>query len=114
MESVGLICLHYQGKFYEFVPWNSQVSWEVQPWGKWEMQARNDRYEVKLIGKSDRAGGWVRVPTEDGLCFRCRDTMNGQLILELRDDGKTILKAETELCGLEVGGAPWDEAWLKS
>ncbi|NJM88715.1 MAG: tocopherol cyclase [Hydrococcus sp. RU_2_2] len=113
MESVGLICLHYQGKFYEFVPWNSQVTWKVEPWGKWEMQARNDRFEVKLIGKSDRAGTWVRVPTEDGLCFRCRDTMNGQLTLELREiDGKMLLKAETELCGLEIGGAPWDETWL--
>jgi tocopherol cyclase len=113
MESVGMICLHYRDRFYEFVPWNSQVNWQVQPWGRWEMQAQNDRFEVRLTGKCDRPGTLVRVPTEDGLRFRCRDTMNGDLILELREiNGKTILKAETSLCGLEVGGAPWDRAWI--
>jgi tocopherol cyclase len=112
MESVAMICLHYRGKFYEFVPWNSQVSWRVQPWGRWEMQARNDRLEVQLIGSSDRTGTFVRVPTEGGLSFCCRDTTNGHLTLELRElNGQTILKAESSLCALEVGGAPWDEPW---
>jgi tocopherol cyclase len=113
MESVGMICIHYQGKFYEFVPWNSQVSWRVQPWGRWEMQASNHQFEVLLVGKCDRSGTFVRVPTEDGLCFRCRDTMNGRLLLELREiNGRTLLRTESFLCGLEVGGAPWDEAWV--
>jgi tocopherol cyclase len=76
------------------------------------MQAMSDRFAVTLTGVSDRMGILVRVPTEEGLCFRSRDTMNGRLTLELRElNGKTLLKAETDLCGLEVGGAPWDEAW---
>jgi tocopherol cyclase len=113
MESVGLICLHYKGKFYEFVPWNSQVSWQIQPWGNWEMQARNDDFKVRLRGTSDRPGIYVRVPTAEGLSFRCRDTTNGRLTLELSEiNGKTLLKAESFLGGLEIGGSPWDRAWI--
>ncbi|MGK7876893.1 MAG: tocopherol cyclase family protein [Xenococcaceae cyanobacterium] len=113
MESVALICLHYRGKFYEFVPWNSQVSWQIQPWGRWEMQARNHKFEVEITGTTNQPGTPLRAPTEQGLIFCCRDTMKGQLTLELRErQGKTILKAHSSVCGLEVGGEPWDEPWL--
>ncbi len=115
LESVALIGLHYQGKFYEFAPWNSQVKWQVEPWGRWQMQAQNERFEVILTGKCDSAGTWVRVPTQAGLRFCCRDTMQGQLELELRErQGKVILSAESSLGGLEIGGNPWDEAWIVS
>jgi len=115
MESVAMIGLHYRGKFYEFVPWNSIVNWDIQPWGTWKMQARNEEYEVNLIGTTDLSGTPLRAPTENGLVFCCRDTMQGQLNLELRELGrgksKIILKAHSFLCGLETGGGPWESSW---
>jgi tocopherol cyclase len=114
MEEVALICFHYRGKFYEFVPWNAQVNWQIQPWGKWQMQARNHQYEVELTATTDKPGTVLRAPTEKGLIPYCRDTMRGQLTLELRDrSGKILLKANSSDCGLEVGGIPWKEPWLK-
>jgi tocopherol cyclase len=117
MESVAMIGLHYQAKFYEFAPWNSQVSWNIQPWGNWQMQATNADYEVELSGSSDRNGTYVRVPSEQGLVFVCRDTAHGNLSLELRQrergtgKSKIILRAYSSLCGLEVGGGPWNQSW---
>ncbi len=114
MESVALICFHYQGEFYEFVPWNSRVSWQIDPWGKWQMQAIKDDYEVELIGTTDQPGTPLRAPTAEGLQFCCRDTMRGAVRLILRDRaGKTLLDATSHLCGLEVGGSPWDEVWVQ-
>ncbi|MBD6614539.1 tocopherol cyclase [Komarekiella sp. 'clone 1'] len=115
MESVAMIGLHYQGKFYEFVPWNSQVDWQIQPWGRWQMQAKNLNYEIELTGTTHLPGTSLRAPTADGLKFCCRDTMQGQLKLELRElngrKSKIILKAQSFLCGLEVGGGSWDNSW---
>ncbi|MCL1466310.1 tocopherol cyclase family protein [Argonema galeatum] len=118
MESVAMIGLHHQGKFYEFVPWNSKVSWNIQPWGRWQMQAENEQYEIELTGTTDLPGTPLRAPTENGLQFVCRDTMLGQLTLELRErlgsKSKIILKAHSSLCGLETGGGPWNESWLSN
>lgn len=115
MEEVAMIGLHYRGKFYEFVPWNSQVSWEIQPWGRWQMRAKNGPLEVELIGTCDRPGTPLRAPTRQGLAFCCRDTMHGELRLHLREvsgsQSRTILKATSSACGLEVGGGPWQESW---
>lgn len=115
MESVAMIGLHYQGKFYEFVPWNSKVEWNIQPWGRWQMQARNLEYEIELTGTTHLPGTPLRAPTSKGLQFACRDTMQGNLNLELRQINqkkpKIILKAHSSLCGLEVGGGSWDNSW---
>ncbi|MEH2262999.1 tocopherol cyclase family protein [Nostoc sp.] len=115
MESVAMIGLHYQGKFYEFVPWNSQVDWEIQPWGRWQMKATNSNYEIELTGTTDLPGTPLRAPTAEGLRYCCRDTMQGKLNLELRElngrKSQIILKAESFLCGLEVGGGSWDNVW---
>jgi tocopherol cyclase len=117
-EAAALVAIHYQGEFYEFVPWNSQVYWQIEPWGSWQMQARNEQYDVTLTGKTDKPGTLLRAPTEDGLRFFCRDTMHGQLTLELRDrrrrQPRTILKANSSVCGLETGGSPWEEPWISS
>ena len=113
-EEVALIGIHYQGKFYEFVPWNARISWQIEPWGKWQMQATSDRYEVTVIGETSLLGTYVRTPTEKGLVFNCRDTTRGNLSLELSDrTGKTIVKANSMQAGLEVGGSPWDKAWIQ-
>ena len=112
-ESVAMIGIHTQGKFYEFAPWNSQVTWEISPWGFWHMTGENSTYRVELTGTTDLPGTLLRAPTEQGLIFCCRDTMQGNLTLELKEskNNKTILKAKSSLCGLEVGGSPWDEVY---
>lgn len=111
-EEVAMIGIHYQGQFYEFVPWNSQVSWQIEPWGKWEMKAANEQFEVQLIGTTDLSGTLVRVPTEKGLVFICRDTTKGKLELQLRTrQGEHIIKAKSSVCGLEIGGYPWIQSW---
>jgi tocopherol cyclase len=118
MESAALVGIHYRGKFYEFVPWNSQVRWQIQPWGSWQMQAQNSQYEVELTATTDLPGTPLRAPTQQGLIFFCRDTMKGQLSLELRErhwgQSKSILKASSSVCGVEIGGEPWQEPWVGS
>ena len=115
MESVGLIGIHYQGKLYEFSTNNARISWEVSPWGHWYMQAETAEYGVELIATTDRPGTPLRAPTRAGLIFICRDTMHGYLNLRLKQrhrQGHTVvLQAKSSLCGLEVGGEPWDEPW---
>ena len=105
-EEVSIIGIHYKGKFYEFASTNSQINSEVKSWGKWKMQAYNHLFEVELLGTTNVEGTYVRVPTEKGLIFACRDTLKGQLTLELKyRNGKTIVKATSNLCGLEIGAA---------
>ncbi|NEQ63865.1 MAG: tocopherol cyclase, partial [Moorea sp. SIO4A1] len=117
-EAAALIGIHYEGKFYEFVPWNSEVSWQIEPWGNWQMQGRNGEYEVELTGTTDYPGTPLLAPTEQGLNLICRDTMQGNLKLELKqrrgDNVEPILIAESKLCGLEVGGIPWQKPWNSS
>ena len=111
-EEVALIGIHYRGKFYEFAPWNSQVSWQVQPWGKWQLQGKSAQYTVTLTGKTDLLGTYVRTPTAKGLVFNCRDTTRGELNLILYEGNEKILEANSIQAGLEVGGEPWDTAWV--
>lgn len=42
------IGLHYDGIFYEFVPWNGVLSWEIAPWGYWCITAENETHMVIL------------------------------------------------------------------
>ncbi|NJL01724.1 MAG: tocopherol cyclase [Spirulinaceae cyanobacterium SM2_1_0] len=112
-ESVAMVGIHYQGQFYEFVPWNSEVSWRVEPWGCWQMRARRDRYQVELTGTTQRSGTALRAPMPNGLQFCCRDTMHGELQLDLKTRaGEPIVTARSQQCGLEVGGElPWSTTW---
>ncbi|VEP18178.1 conserved hypothetical protein [Hyella patelloides LEGE 07179] len=113
-EAVGLIGIHYQGKFYEFAPWNSQINWDIKPWGEWKMRACNDNYSVTLTGLTNLPGTYVRTPTAKGLIFNCRDTTKGKLSLELKSHTEVIVKANSNLGGLEVGGSPWSNSWIVS
>lgn len=111
-ESVGMVGVHFQDEFYEFVPWNSAVGWEVQPWGNWYIWAENDRYRIDVIGTTTHAPTQVRVPTEQGLIFACRDTTHGHLQIELREKSSQtlLIRASSHLAGLETGG-DWEGAW---
>jgi len=41
--------VHYDGIFYEFVPWNGVVNWEISPWGYWYMAADNGTHLVSSV-----------------------------------------------------------------
>ena len=114
-ESVAMVGLHHKGRFYEFAPWNASVRWHITPWGSWQMQAENREFAIELIAKTDKPGTPLRAPTEQGLVFCCRDTMQGELHLRLWQRrpfrSQLVLEATSSLCGLEVGGGPWEEAW---
>ena len=111
-EEVALIGIHYLDKFYEFAPWNSQVSWQIEPWGSWQLQGKSDDYRIIIEGKTELPGTYVRTPTAKGLLFNCRDTTRGNLNLKLSDRaGRVIVETKSDRAGLEVGGAPWDEPW---
>ncbi len=112
-EEVTLIGIHYREKFYEFAPWNSQVSWHIEPWGKWQIQGKSDQYTVTLTGQTDLSGTYVRTPTAKGLVFNCRDTTRGKLNLVLsKGTGEKIIEANSTQAGLEVGGEPWNRTWI--
>jgi tocopherol cyclase len=113
MESVAMIGIHYQGKFYEFVPWNATLHWEIHPWGYWHMTATNAQFTVELTATTSLTGTPLRAPTAQGLIYACRDTMNGELTLRLWETKthKPLLNAQSHLCGLEVGGGPWLTPW---
>ncbi|MBD2461752.1 tocopherol cyclase family protein [Oscillatoria sp. FACHB-1407] len=114
-ESVGLVGIHYQGKFYEFNSTDSHVQWCVSPWGKWQMTAETDAYRVELTGTTNASGTMVRVPSLQGMIFDCRDTTHGHVTVTLwQRDAKTdtlIISAQSNLAGLEIGGSPWTEPW---
>jgi tocopherol cyclase len=123
MESPAMIGIHYRDQFYEFVPWNAQFNWQVEPWGHWYMHAENDRYRVELTASApEQQGTLVRAPTQEGLAFVCRDTTRGQLHLKLwhrkperaESELELVLDTYSELGCLEVGGEPWQQTWHSS
>jgi len=42
-EELGMIAIHYKGRFYEAVPWKGNVEWNVSTWGEWSLYG--DRLE---------------------------------------------------------------------
>ncbi|MFZ4676855.1 MAG: tocopherol cyclase family protein [Nodosilinea sp.] len=117
MESVAMVGVHYAGTFYEFVPWNARVSWRVEPWGDWQMRGDRPDYRVEVTGTTAHPGTLVRVPTQDGMAFRCRDTAQGDLSLKLWQrrghDLELVVAATSSQAGLEVGGDPWESTWAQ-
>ncbi|CAO2825954.1 unnamed protein product [Amaranthus hypochondriacus] len=119
IENAALVGVHYEGVFYEFVPWNGDVEWEISPWGYWKVSADNGSYKVELEGRTEDKGVMLKAPTPDtGLIDICRDTCSGQLKLHLWErtsdgsKGKVILEATSNMAALEVGGGPWTESWV--
>ena len=125
-ESLGLLGVHYGGRFYEAVPWTGDVGWRVEPWGRWELRGRcieGDRtFEVELTATCDGHPGLpLRAPTKDrGMQYFARDTFYADMTLTLwelqRDEGKKrLVRVEPPLIdgafspqgGVEVGGGPW-------
>jgi len=108
---VAMIGIHYQDQFYEFMPGNSDIYCDVQPWGSWRMQASNLNGEtVEIIGSTMDTGTWIMAPTELGLKFCCRDTTKGQIKVNLSSD-RGVIMAESTQGALEIGGQGWEQAW---
>ncbi|KAJ6915002.1 hypothetical protein NC651_017091 [Populus alba x Populus x berolinensis] len=117
-ENAALIGVHSDGIFYEFVPWNGVVNWEVSPWGYWHMSAENEKHLVELEARAKDLGTPILAPTvEAGLAPACMDTCSGVLKLQMwerRQDGtrgKVILKVTSDMAAVEVGGGPWFTNW---
>ncbi len=116
-ETVGMVGLHHQGQFYEFVPWNATLSWRVSAWGDWYMTAERPEYVVELHGTTTHAGIGLRAPTQHGVMYCCRHTAQGQLSLSLwRKSSRglsLVLQATSRQAALEIGGGPWCDPWHK-
>lgn len=110
-EQVGMVGIHYQGKFYEFSSLKGSLAWKVAPWGRWEMTATTEDLRVEWVGTCDRPPASVRVPSLNGMVFGCNDTTHGTLTLTLWRGQRCLLQATSHQAGLEVGGHPWDEPW---
>ncbi|MBA0604156.1 hypothetical protein Godav_016835 [Gossypium davidsonii] len=52
-ENTALIGVHYDGIFYEFVPWNGVVTWEIAHWGYWNIAAENKTHMVIFTSLGD-------------------------------------------------------------
>ncbi|MQL83371.1 hypothetical protein Taro_015864, partial [Colocasia esculenta] len=117
-ESVALVGVHFGGTFYEFVPWNGTLSWEISLWGCWKISAENKSFVVELEATTEDPGTPLRAPTtEAGLVTACKDTCFADLRLKLWErrydgnKGKLILDVTSNMAAVEVGGGPWYSAW---
>ncbi|CDP16181.1 unnamed protein product [Coffea canephora] len=117
-ENAALIGVHYRGVFYEFVPWNGVVKWEVSQWGYWFMSAENKTHKVELVATTKDPGTTLRAPTsEAGFASACKDTCSAELRLQLWDrrsdgsKGNIILDVTSNMAAVEVGGGPWFSPW---
>lgn len=77
-EDVGLIGVHHEGRFYDLgVTWG-RMRWSVDPWGKWHMWAKSDKFEVLVEAECGQdVGTRLRAPTPEGLQPMCKDTFKG-------------------------------------
>lgn len=117
-ETAALIGVHYGGRFYEFVPWNAELSFEMAPWGFWHMTAEKETHLVELEARTTDPGTPLRAPTsEAGLAPACKDTCFGELRLQMWErksdgsKGKVILDVTSDMAAVEIGGGPWLTTW---
>ncbi|RVX17292.1 Tocopherol cyclase, chloroplastic [Vitis vinifera] len=117
-ENAALVGVHYDGIFYEFVPWNGVVSWEINQWGYWYISAENESHMVELVATTKDPGTTLRAPTtEAGLAPACKDNCSGALKLQIwkrtynGSKGKMILDVTSNMAAVEVGGGPWFNTW---
>ena len=127
-ESLGMVSVHYNGTFYEAVPWTGTMEWDITEWGQWIMKGRCTKgsrpFEVEIKAICEAPGVKLRAPTEkDGMVYFCRDSFLADTTLslwELQWDsatkeyirGKTVIDAARSMQGaVEVGGGPWWDTW---
>ena len=131
-EELGMVSIHYDGTFYEAVPWTGDMSWNVSPWGKWILRGRctagNRLFEAEVVATCDpqtTPGVVLRAPTEkEGLVYFCRDSFMADTTLSLwplewdgeakdyvRSGPPLVDAAKSRQGGVEVGGGPWWDVW---
>lgn len=120
-ESLGMISVHYNGAFFEAVPWTSEMSWDVEPWGSWKFLGRctsgERSFEVEVKAICEENGVVLRAPTkENGMVYFCRDSFYGNVSMSLFklvwDDkindyirGETLIDAAfSRNAAVEIGG----------
>nr|ACD50891.1 tocopherol cyclase [Phaseolus vulgaris] len=114
-ENAALIGIHCDGKFYEFVPWNGIVNWEVTTCGYWFMTADNGKYvkQQQMI----QVLHCVLQQQKLALPLLCKIHVFGSLKLQMWErrydgsKGKIILNVSSNMAALEVGGGPWFDTW---
>jgi tocopherol cyclase len=130
-EALGMVSIHYNGIFYEGVPWMGGMSWTVDTWGRWVLEGNSTMGErlfaAKVTYETSDAGLVFRAPTpKEGLVRFCRDTFDAKCTVwlwELRPTkehltGKTLYQripviegAISHQGGAEIGGGPWWDTW---
>ena len=120
-ESLGMVSVHYNGIFYEAVPWTSEMSWDVEPWGSWKFLGRctsgKRKFEVELKAECEEDGVVLRAPAKDeGMVYFCRDSFYANASLSLFEliwdsdkneysRGKAIIdRAVSNSAAVEIGG----------
>jgi tocopherol cyclase len=132
-EALGMVSVHYNGKFYEAVPWSGAMNWKVDTWGSWALKGNctyGERpFAVEITYECDPVetpGLVFRAPTQDeGMVRFCRDTFEAKTTLSLwllewnnqtkvfeRKTGPPLIDQATSVQGgAEVGGGPWWDEW---
>jgi len=89
-EELGMIAVHYKGKFYEAVPWKGNVEWNVSTWGEWSLYG--DRleetiaYDYDFNDNCDTSGGgggggqMITPPFAVEVRYRCDPVKNPGLV----------------------------------
>ena len=130
-ESLGMVSVHCDGKFYEATPWLGTMEWDISTWGYWRMTGRSTKgarpFEVELEAVCDSPGVKLRAPTEkDGMAYFCRDSFLGNVRLSLWEldwdpETKTYVRgavvvedARSNQAAVELGGGPWWDNWRSS
>lgn len=66
--------IHYDGRFFEIVPWTGEMAWKVWSWGRWEFRGRctdvpkgKFGFEAEIVAVTDEdvPGVLLRAPTKD-------------------------------------------------
>ena len=120
LEDVGIVGIHHAGRLYELNARDSAVSWEVEPWGRWRIEASSPSHEAVVEAECDSPGTPLRAPTADaGLAPFCRDSFAGTVHVRLWEAGGRAAgaapvldcRSEGRSGAVEVGGGPWWSAW---
>jgi tocopherol cyclase len=131
-EALGMVSVHYNGTFYEGVPWTGAMNWKVATWGKWELSGYGlgrHPFEAVVSYTCDPVttpGLVFRAPTPDeGMVYFCRDTFEATTTLTLwelswNSSEKKYIRIEPPLIdgatssqgGAEIGGGPWWDDWV--
>lgn len=117
-ETVGMVGLHWRGRFFELAPWTGTMEWAVDAWGGWAATARDGEVEAELVAACAGAGTPLRAPTAGrGLAVACRDSFAGSLTVTLRalrpdgSRGEVLAVLTSSRAAVETGGGPWAGRW---